>query len=479
MAEVFAPTLLERLSTLWRDMVPAREDDIAAGLRSHLPDEDCAKVRMQMLACLEGRGGDVSARSRAANLGKAYLSLNDEGKQRFLRLLATEFDTDHEAVCEAAERLLAADDHEDSRAAAERSLSKSLMAPRVSLLTQFNALPDGVKFLVDMRSELLQRKREARELQGLEQDLKNLLVSWFDVGFLELRRITWDTPASILEKIISYEAVHAIRGWTDLKNRLDSDRRFYAFFHPRMPDEPLIFVQVALLDGLASNIHALLDEAAPLDDPAEADTAIFYSISNAQKGLAGISFGNFLIKRVVETLSVEFPKLKSFATLSPIPGFRKWLDEKLAEGEPGLLLPSEHKTLTALARSRGGKGGAKGSLKYMLEQTDWVSDADIREAVRPPLVRLCARFLALEKRPGKEGRPQTALDPVAHFHLTNGARIERINWLGDRSDKGLGQSAGLMVNYLYRVNDIERNHEVYSEQGKAALSSAVRSLLKE
>ena len=203
----------------------------------------------------------------------------------------------------------------------QRELRTALNAPRIKLLTQFNALPEGVKFLVDMRAELLRFGREDRGLVGLEADLKGLLAAWFDIGFLELKRITWDSPAALLEKLSVYEAVHQVRSWTDLKNRLDSDRRCFAFFHPRMPSEPLIFVEVAMVSGMAADVQALLDVKAPVIDPRSADTAIFYSISNAQRGLAGISFGGFLIKRVVDQLSAEFPKLKTFATLSPIPGF--------------------------------------------------------------------------------------------------------------------------------------------------------------
>ncbi|MBF0391097.1 MAG: malonyl-CoA decarboxylase, partial [Alphaproteobacteria bacterium] len=358
-----------------------------------------------------------------------------------------------------------------AREAAGRRLRAALEAPRLRLLTQFNALPDGVKFLVDMRAEILALLRADPGLAPLEADLKSLLVSWFDVGFLELRRLTWRTPALVLEKIMLYEAVHAIRSWDDLKNRLDSDRRLYAYFHPRMPDEPLIFVEVALVRGIAGNIQALLDLAAPVDDPARADTAIFYSISNAQKGLAGISFGNFLIKRVVDSLAGEFKNLKTFATLSPVPGFRAWLDERLAEGEPGLLTAAEHRLLTKAARQRG----AKGSLKTLLATPDWHRDDDLKSALEGPLVRLCARYLAEAKRNNGDGR---ALDPVAHFHLSNGARIERIDWLGDVSPKGIAQSAGLMVNYLYKLTEIDQNHETYSGAGRVVVSPAIRALLK-
>ena len=273
-----------------------------------------------------------------------------------------------------------------------------------------------------------------------------------------------------MEKLIAYEAVHAIDSWDDLKNRLDSDRRCFAYFHPRMPDEPLIFVEVALVNGLANNIQGLLDENAPVQDPRNADTAIFYSISNAQRGLAGISFGNFLIKRVADSLSLEFKGLKTFATLSPVPGFSKWLDRLLAEGEPKLLSTSERKALSATA---GKATGAKGTLKALLNDPRWLDDKTATEAMHGPLLRLCARYLAEEKGP-----QERALDPVAHFHLSNGANIERLNWRGDLSRKGRRQSAGIMANYLYDLSRVEDNHEAYTSTGKVAMSSDVRGLLK-
>lgn len=481
MSELFAPGLIQRLGTLWRDLVPQKAEPMVSALGPTLPDDDLEQVRQQMIACLAGQGGEVSARSRAAELGHAYLSLGPQGKERFLRLLACEFDTNHDAVRAAATRLLGCQD-EKGCIEAERALRKALEAPRRQLLTQFNALPNGVKFLVDMRAELLPLARKDPDLKGLEADLKYLLKGWFDVGFLELRRITWDSPASILEKIVVYEAVHAIRDWSDLKNRLDSDRRLYAFFHPRMPDEPLIFVQVALLDGLATNIQDLLDVAAPVGDPSEANTAIFYSISNAQRGLDGISFGNFLIKKVVQTLSAEFPNLKNFATLSPLPGFRAWLEKRIADQDKTLLSPGEAKALRAAAPEISDKDLSPLDLLQALikDPAAWKDDETITDALRGPMTRIAARYLALEKRPPREeGGTPTALNPVAHFHLTNGARIERLNWLGDTSDNGFKQACGMMVNYLYKLNEIERNHEIYSEQGKAVPSSAVRSLVKD
>jgi len=358
-----------------------------------------------------------------------------------------------------------------ARAAAERALRAALTPPRVNLLRQFNALPEGVKFLVDRRAEVLAVAGADPALRGLADDLRDLLANWFDIGFLELRRITWDSPAALLEKLMLYEAVHEIRGWTDLKNRLEADRRCFAFFHPRMPDEPLIFVEVALVSGIVGNIHTLLDEQAPIGNPQAADTAIFYSISNCQRGLVGISFGDFLIKRVVDALTAELPRLKSSATLSPLPGFRAWLNGEAERGDA--LLAGEARAVQALGADRPDTDDPDRLLLLLLDREDWHQDQRTAAALREPLLRLAARYLLQARAPS--GR---ALDPVANFHLSNGARVERLNWLGDVSPKGLQQSAGIMVNYLYRLGDIEANHEAYRDEGRVAAASAVRGLTR-
>ena len=280
-------------------------------------DEDQGIIG-QMRACLQARGGEISARNRAAKLAQTYLGLDDAGRRAFLLDLAS-FDSDPVAIERAYEACRPPTD-EAQRALAVVALRRALEPPRVRLLTQFTTIPDGMKFLVDLRATLLALTKDDPHLAALETDLRGLLASWFDVGFLELRQIDWNSPAALLERLVGYEAVHEIRSWSDLKNRLDSDRRCYALFHPRMPNEPLIFVEVALVHGLASSVQRLLDKKAPLLDAAQADTAIFYSISNCQAGLAGISFGNFLIKRVVELLSREYRNIKTFATLSPVAG---------------------------------------------------------------------------------------------------------------------------------------------------------------
>ncbi|HUB95929.1 MAG TPA: malonyl-CoA decarboxylase [Stellaceae bacterium] len=465
----FLDGVIDRIGNLrltWRNIAASARVALAGAPRPDLSTEDMDHVRDQLRDCLEGKGGEVSARARAAALGRTYLALNEIGRERFLRVLATEFDIDRSALHATLERLRRAKTEDETRKM-ERELHDALEAPRIKLLTQFNALPEGVKFLVDMRAELMRLAREDPAIASLELDLKNLLASWFDIGFLEVKRITWDSPASLLEKLTGYEAVHAVRSWKDLKNRLDIDRRCFAYFHPRMPDEPLIFVEVALTQGIADNVQLLLDETAPIGDPAEADTAIFYSISNCQRGLSGISFGDFLIKRVVDQLAAELPHLKAYATLSPIPGFRPWLDRRLAAEGEAILTAAERKALEALPAD------GERNLKTILARNGWHRDDAVMQAVRAPLQRLAARYLLTEKTPS--GR---AHDAVAHFHLSNGARIERLNWRADTSGKGMQQSWGMMVNYLYRLGDIETNHEAYTGEGKVTASSSMQRVAK-
>ncbi|MGH7094445.1 MAG: malonyl-CoA decarboxylase, partial [Stellaceae bacterium] len=456
-----------RVRRAWRDIAGSARGVLAGAPRPDLPEDDVARLRQQMLSCLDVRAGEVTSRARAAQLGRTYLALNQGGRERFLRLLADDFDVDHEAVARASAALIEAVAPAD-RDAAERSLRAMLLPPRVTLLRQFNALPEGVKFLVDRRAELVALRNRDPAMRALAEDLREVLANWFDIGFLELTRITWEASAALLEKLMTYEAVHEIRGWTDLKNRLEADRRCFAFFHPRMPDEPLIFVEVALVSGIAGNVHALLDEAAPIGDPDAADTAIFYSISNCQKGLVGISFGDFLIKRVVDALTGELPKLKVFATLSPAPGFYDWLAGAAPNG--GLLTAAEARTVQGLGDAAG---TPEEMLMRLLGTPGWHADPVIAPALRDPLIRLCARYLVHE-----QSRPGRALDPVAHFHLSNGARIEQLNWLGDVSEKGLQQSTGIMVNYRYQLGDIEANHEAYRGSGKVAVASSIAGLAR-
>ena len=447
---------------VWRDLAATLEGDAIANT---LEGKSADILLERMRACIDAEGGEVSARARAAQLGEDYLGLTGEGRRRFLEILAENFGPDPAAVDSAIEGYR----NSDPAAAAKalQNLQDALIPPRRSLLTQFNALPQGVKFLVDMRADLLPFVRGSDALAALDRDMERLLASWFDIGFLELQQISWESPAALLEKLIAYEAVHEIQSWADLRNRLDSDRRLFAFFHPRMPSEPLIFVEVALVNGISGSIQTLLDEDAPIVDPHAADTAIFYSISNTQQGLRGISFGNFLIKRVVEELKAEFPNLKAFSTLSPIPLFRNWLADTISSGDPDILTADDRKKLKKVSGAKFGKG----DLARVLEEGAWAEQTDMADALKPVLMRLCARYLLNEKR---RDRP---FDPVARFHLSNGAQVERINWHGDVSEKGLRESAGLMVNYLYRLSDIDRNHERYAKNGFVTASTAVKGLV--
>lgn len=456
---------LRSLREAWHEIAGGEAADEGDG--SRLSARRVKRLRQTLSDCVREVGGEVSARARAAQLGEAYLGLDDAGKRHFLQFIADEFGPPREAVeaCIRAYQKAGPDE----LAAAEQQLWEALKSPRVRIFTQFNALPQGVKFLVDMRADVLRFLPDRPRLAVLDRELGSLLASWFDVGFLDLRRITWNSSASLLEKFIAYEAVHEIRSWSDLRNRLDSDRRCYAFFHPRMPEEPLIFVEVALVQKIADNIHVLLDEKLPPGDPRKADTAVFYSISNTQRGLRGVSFGNFLLKRVVDDLSRDFPKLKNFVTLSPLPLFRRWLDADLEKRGADLLLPAERKKLSEIS----GLEDAGEGLRRLLSGNTWTASRSQAAALRPLLLRLCAHYLVNAK---SGSRP---FDPVARFHLGNGARIERINWLADTSPKGLRQAAGIMVNYQYDLADIEANHERFAHDGEVAVSASVRVLLKQ
>ncbi len=424
--------------------------------------------RLQSLVhdCIYAKGGDVSARSRTVELGAIYLNLSEKGRETFHDILAHDFDIDRQALAEKIKELEAAKNQKEA-IQAEIDLKNALTPPRISLLTQFSSLPNGLKLLIDMRATLLSREKEDQRLCKLALDIKELLGSWFDIGMLDLQEITWNSPAALLEKLIKYEAVHEIRSWGDLRSRLDSNRRCFAFFHNKMPTEPLIFVEVALVNKLSSSIQELLNKEDEKIDPEHADTAIFYSISNTQPGLAGINLGNFLIKTVVQELSNRFDDLKHFATLSPVPGFKKWLVPKLANNETEILQPREIGILKQYFASQN----AVQKLSEILTG-GWHQNSEITEIIRPVLIRLCAKYLLEEKKGHK------ALDPVANFHLSNGARLERINWFADLSETGMKRAYGIMVNYYYELADIEKNHEEYETKGQIVASRSVKSLLK-
>ncbi|MEH6633318.1 MAG: malonyl-CoA decarboxylase [Halopseudomonas aestusnigri] len=458
---------LSQISGTWREIAQSTARTLGLGKLTHsVPSHNTMKQLME--SCINGPGGDVSQRMRTADLGRSYLELDTQRRQDFLSCLAEDFSPDEQKLRQSVDNYLSATSDAERAVAADK-LRQSSTPERLKLLTQFNALPNGVKFLVDMRTDLLAFKGKDPYLQALDSDLQQLLSSWFDIGFLDFVEMTWRTPAAILEKLITYEAVHQITSWNDLRNRLDSDRRCYALFHPRMPDEPLAFVEVALVRGLADNVQDILDVSAPLGDPKNADTAIFYSITNTQTGLRGISFGEHLIKKVVPHLSKELPRIQNFSTLSPVPGFNRWLKGLDTSITQDAFTREELKGLQKITDFEE----AKDALLSCTHEDKWFENAELVELLRGPLLRLCAAYF-LEK--DSRGR---AIDPVARFHLKNGAELNQINWMGDISEKGITQALGIMVNYKYDLDNIEKNHEKFMNDGIVTMSSKVKGYLKQ
>ncbi|SDJ33387.1 malonyl-CoA decarboxylase [Bradyrhizobium lablabi] len=408
--------------------------------------QDASELLELCEALLSGRG-EASGIAIARDVFDGYRELDAAGRQSFFAALARDYGPDREKLSQAIESWRAQPSDDDAS-----DLHFASEPRRQELIRRLNRAPGGTSELVSMRADLLSLMKGNKDLAALDRDVVHLLSSWFNRGFLVLRRIDWSTPANILEQIIRYEAVHEIRDWNDLRRRIDPiDRRCYAFFHPQLSDEPLIFVEVALTEAIPTAIAPLLAAERQLVPVERARTAVFYSISNTQKGLGGISFGSFLIKQVVEELRRELPKLDTFITLSPVPGFMSWL--KQAEDVP---VSDEERTLLE-----------------NLDKPDWFENAELTAQLRGVLEPLAAYYF-LKARTAK-GR---LIDSVARFHIGNGARLEKIDWLGDLSPKGLRESAGIMVNYLYRLDDIEKNHEAYANQGEIAASSAVKKLLK-
>jgi malonyl-CoA decarboxylase len=372
--------------------------------------------------------GEASGVAIAGDVLRLYEMADNEDRAEFFRALARDFNPDPANLAAAWKKF------QGEGWDAHPILARAIEAPRQELFRRLNLAPGGTAAIVRMRADLLAMRR----LPGaalVEADLAHLLQSWFNRGFLSMRAINWSSPASLLERVIRYEAVHDIRDWSDLRSRLDpTDRRCYAFVHPAIPDDPLIFVEVALTQGVPGSIQELLaPDRVPLAS-GDATTAVFYSISNCQPGLRGISFGHFLIKQVATDLKRELPGLERFVTLSPIPGFMSWLradDPALAAQLNGKLDQHRDRLLTCAVR-------------YFLEAKN------------------------------DEGRP---VDPVARFHLGNGARLEQLNWMGDGSEKGLRQSAGMMVNYLYDLPAIEELHERFANRGSIATGKPVRKLI--
>ncbi len=429
------------------DTIVERSRSLLEGTTDSVIDLD---TLLKISRALMAGHGEFSGSLLAQQIITGYTTLDDEAKLAFFQFLAAEFVPDGPNLEASAQSYL--DDPSPEHLA---RLAEDVEGPRQEFFRRLNLTANGARAMVAMRKDLLKHLKSHAELKPVDKDLIHLFGSWFNRGFLVLRRIDWSTSAQTLEKIIKYEAVHEISDWSDLKRRLDpADRRCFAFFHPALMDDPLIFVEVALSQDIPASIQELLAEET-LKKPQNPTTAVFYSISNCQKGLQGISFGNLLIKQVATDLAQEIPSLKTFVTLSPIPRFASWLKNIRENQNFGALAPDEIKKLN------------------LLEEVDWRHDTDQRTELAEPLKHLVARYLLSAK-----SAPNKTLDPVARFHLGNGARLERINWLGDLSQPGIERSYGLMVNYLYDLSSVEANHEAYVNDGVIVASNQVTKLLR-
>ncbi|MDB2667413.1 malonyl-CoA decarboxylase [Luminiphilus sp.] len=416
--------LLASVINAGRDILSRRRQATAQA-----PSEDLLTKCRQLLH----HRGEASGLALACEVMADYQALDLPNKIIFFEALARDFGSDSDAILAAADRYKA-----DPSSQNLADLSRVTEASRVKLFRRMNMAPNATPLLVKMRGTLLSLLSEHSDLKSVDTDLKHQFVSWFNRGFLELRVIDWNSPAAVLEKIIEYESVHAIQGWDDLRSRLRDNRMCFAFFHPAMPDDPLVFVEVALTAGVPSAIAPLIDKTAEPTDERAVDTVVFYSISNCHPGLAGVSFGNFLIKQVVEEVGKRYPKTKRYVTLSPVPGFCRWLTAQKAHADLD--------ELRALAKDQG---------------------RDTTDPLWESLVRLCAQYLSSTRD------NNLAIDPVARFHLGNGASLHAIHWAADLSEKGLNQSIGIMVNYLYDLSSIEENHDAYFDQGEIAMSRMV------
>jgi malonyl-CoA decarboxylase len=422
---------------------------VASGNSTRTAERKARNVVALCRALLSERG-EVSGAALAREALTGYEALPANALKPFINMLAAEFSPDPAEIAR-----MAAVYRQDSSPPNLIALQRAVEPPRQELFRRLNMAAGGTAMLVGMRRRLLRELASNPHWLAVDADLEHLFDSWFNRGFLRLEKIDWHTPAIVLEKLIQYEAVHEIAGWKDLQRRLAADRRCFAFFHPALPDEPLIFIEVALTNRISESVQPLLDPDSRESNPARADCAVFYSITNCQDGLRGISFGNLLIKQVVQELGREFRRLKTFATLSPIPGFRAWLTGIAPE-------------LAAAAR-----GAEVAEQLKRLQDPDWFKKADIAARLRPVLMALCAYYLTEAK---KDGEP---LDPVARFHLGNGARMEQIDWLADTSKRGMQLSAGLMVNYVYRLADVERNHEAFVTDHLVVASHEFKKLARE
>lgn len=439
----FFGDMLQTIAERGRALIAGRQRRPSGEVRTATLIERCEEL-------LSVRG-EASGTALAREILLDFQELKTGERIAFFEALARVFGPDRERLMQACAHYAS----EPTDAAAAEVLDAS-EPRRQELVRRLNLAPGATGALVSIREQLLDALPLREDLAPVDHDFAHLLSSWFNRGFLVLRRIDWSSPANVLEKIIRYEAVHQIHDWDDLRARIDSpDRRCYAFFHPAMVDEPLIFVEIALTKDIPDAIGPILSRGRTPLNPREAATAAFYSISNTQRGLTGVTFGSFLLKQVVEEISRELPNLSTFVTLSPVPGFMEWLAEERAKPDSPALEPAD---LPALAH---------------LDEPGWHQDAHKIAELRPVLGALAAYYFLAART--KRGRP---IDPVARFHLGNGARLERIDLMADLSEKALAQSAGIMVNYQYVLAEIEKNHEAYAEAGEVVASAAVRRALR-
>ncbi|WP_078121262.1 malonyl-CoA decarboxylase domain-containing protein [Thiosocius teredinicola] len=426
-----------------------------------LRDDEAKNSLSDLCRRLIAGRGEASNIALAREILRLFENTDKDGKDEFFATLAAQFGPDPQGISEAS----AAFDRDKPATLAR--LIEAVEPPRQELFRRLNMAPHGTASLVAMRSELLDRLRANPELSSVDADLKHLLASWFNRGFLRLQRIDWHSPAALLEKIMQYESVHSIDGWRDLRRRLADDRRCFGFFHPALPDEPLIFVEVALTGEVTAEIGSLIDPEAQLTDPYAADTAMFYSINNALRGLRGISFGNFLLKQVLSDLGDELPQLKRFVTLSPMPRFAERLNMLLAgdiEDWPRERLDPLLEDFEPALAEHSNQASPSAAVFELLQNFDQHA-----AALAGPLARLALLYISAMKR-----SPGVCCDPVAAFHLANGAVLERINVGADKSVKGMTQSYGVMVNYLYDPEQVVANHEAFVQEGRIAMSRALK-----
>lgn len=411
------------------------------------PDGDAEIARCAIDRChvLLSPRGDVSGAGLANEALAAYHSLRGAAVHAYFTFLGTEFSPDPDRVLQSADAY-----RHDPSSETLIDLQRAVESPRRELFRRLNLASGGTAALIEMRRKMLLGVHEHPSWVAVAADLAHLLRGWFNGGFLEFRRIDWRTPPAVLDNLIKYEAVHQIRDWRELRRRLQDDRRCFGFFHPALPDEPLVFTELALTAGLSAKVQPLLDPDSTVLDPRSRRYAVFYSISSCHDGLRGVSFGNALIRRAVDSLKSEFPRLNTFATLSPVPGFRAWLSGRSGDGD--------RKSADILAR---------------LNTSEWLGNPVESQTLERELVPECASYLLGAKR------GQEPADPVARFHLGNGARLERLNWLGDTSRAGIDRSAGITANYVYRLSDVERNHRAYVTERKVIASPRIERQARE